>query len=67
MMSITMGSMAPKKERPQQSAEMDAAAELVRMVKEQGLALIIESVWNLKIMYQEFIDAEARGVTGAAH
>jgi len=31
--------MTPKKERPQQSAEMDAATELVRMAKEQGLAL----------------------------
>lgn len=39
MMTITMGSMTPKKEHPEQSAEMDAAAELVRMTKEQGLAL----------------------------
>jgi transposase-like protein len=34
-----MGSMTPKKERPEQSAEMNAATELVRMAKEQGLAL----------------------------
>ena len=39
MMTITMGSMTPKKERPEQSAEMNAATELVRMAKEQGLAL----------------------------
>jgi len=39
MMTITMGSMTPKKERPQQSAEMDAVAELIRMAKVQGLAL----------------------------
>jgi len=38
-MTITMGSMTPKKERPEQSAEMNAATELVRMAKEQGLAL----------------------------
>jgi transposase-like protein len=31
--------MTPKKERPEQSAEMNAATELVRMAKEQGLAL----------------------------
>jgi len=34
-----MGSMTPKKERPEQSAEMNAATELVRMAKEQSLAL----------------------------
>jgi len=39
MMTITMGSMSPKKERPEQSGEMNAATELVRMAKEQGLAL----------------------------
>ena len=39
MMTTTMGSMTPKKERPEQSAEMNAATELVRMAKEQGLAL----------------------------
>jgi len=42
MMTITMGSMTPKKERPRQSAEMEAATELVRMAKEQGLALTTE-------------------------
>jgi len=31
--------MTPKKERAPQSAEMDAATELVRMAKEQGPAL----------------------------
>jgi len=39
MMTITMGSMTPKKERPQQSAEMNAATELVRSAKVRGLAL----------------------------
>jgi len=34
-----MGPVTPKKERPQQSVEMDAATGLVRMAKEQGLAL----------------------------
>ena len=39
MMKITMGSMTPKKDRPEQSAEMNAATELVPMGKEQGLAV----------------------------
>jgi hypothetical protein len=39
MMSITMGSVTSKKERPEQSAEMNAATELVRMAKVQGLAI----------------------------
>jgi len=30
--------MTPKKERPEESAEMNDATELVRMTKEQGLA-----------------------------
>ena len=39
MMTITMGSMTPKRKRAPQSAEMDAATEFVRLAKEQGLAL----------------------------
>ena len=39
MMTITMGPVTPKKERAPRSAEMDAAAELVRVAKEQGPAL----------------------------
>jgi len=38
MLTITVGSMTPKKERPEESAEMNDATELVRMTKEQGLA-----------------------------
>jgi transposase-like protein len=34
-----MGPVTPEKERVPQSAEMEAATELVRMAKEQGLAL----------------------------
>ena len=39
MMTITIGDVTPKKPSKPQSAEMDAATELVRMAKEQGLAL----------------------------
>lgn len=39
MVTITMGSMTPQNERPEQSAEMAATTGLVRMAKEQGLAL----------------------------
>ena len=39
MMTITIGDVTPKKPSKPQSAEMDAAAELVRMAREQGLAL----------------------------
>jgi putative transposase len=39
MMTITIGDVTPKKPGKPQSAEMDAATELVRLAKEQGLAL----------------------------
>jgi len=47
MMTVTIGPMALKRELPQQSAEMDAATEIVQMAKEQGLALMALKVcWN---------------------
>ena len=39
MMTIIIGEVTPKKPSKPQSAEMDAATALVRMAKEQGLAL----------------------------
>ena len=39
MMTITIGDVTPNKPGKPQSAEMDAATELVRMAKEQGLVL----------------------------
>ena len=38
-MTITIGSVTPKKPPNPQSAEMDAVTELVRVAKEQGLLL----------------------------
>ena len=39
MMTITIWDVTPKKPGRPQSAGMDAATELVRMAKEQGLSL----------------------------
>src|SRR5690349_9378599 len=38
-MTATLGDVTPRKKRPELSAEEQAAAELVRLAKEQGLSL----------------------------
>ena len=38
-MTVTLGDVTPRKRKPEPSAEELAAAELVRLAKEQGLSL----------------------------
>ena len=38
-MTATLGDVTPRKKRPEPSAEEQAAAELVRLAREQGLSL----------------------------
>ena len=60
-MTATLDAVAKKKESPPESAELQAARELVRQAREQGLSLTGQAVEQLtKTVLEAALDEEVR-------